>query len=88
MYYNSSYPFKHLSVRVPWHDNQWNGSICKYPKDNSSCLILKEISEKKDEMKENRLAGRSIKNLNESDYPACICERAFFMADFIYLLLP
>jgi len=82
MYYNSSYPFKHLSVRVPWHDNQWNGSICKYPKDNSSCLILKEISEKKDEMKENRLAGRSIKNLNESDYPACICERAFFMADF------
>ncbi|HOS88855.1 MAG TPA: AAA family ATPase [bacterium] len=82
MSYNSSYPFKHLSVRVPWHDNQWDGSICKNPKDNSSCLVLKEIYEKKDENKETFLAGKSIKDLEENEFPACIRDRGFFMSDF------
>ena len=27
-----SYPLRHVSVRVPWHDNGWNGSVCKDPK--------------------------------------------------------
>ena len=22
------YPIRHISIRVPWHDNGWNGSVC------------------------------------------------------------
>jgi exodeoxyribonuclease V alpha subunit len=28
----------HLSVRLAWHDNGWNGKICKNPKDNVYCV--------------------------------------------------
>ena len=21
-------PVHHLTVRVPWHENQWNGTVC------------------------------------------------------------
>ena len=28
---------KHLSVRLTWHDNGWNGNSCKDPKNNISC---------------------------------------------------
>ncbi len=36
----SQLPIQHLSVRVPWHDSAWNGTICQRPADNASCLIL------------------------------------------------
>lgn len=39
--------YKHLSVRVPWHDNGWDGSVCKDPANNASCLFLSRINEKK-----------------------------------------
>lgn len=29
---------KHLCVRMAWHDNKWNGKICKNPQDNSYCV--------------------------------------------------
>ncbi|WP_029521662.1 AAA family ATPase [Persephonella sp. KM09-Lau-8] len=28
---------KHVSVRLTWHDNGWNGESCKDPKNNLSC---------------------------------------------------
>ncbi len=28
---------KHISFRVAWHDNKWNGTICKDPKSNIYC---------------------------------------------------
>lgn len=29
---------KHLCIRMAWHDNKWNGKICKSPGDNSYCV--------------------------------------------------
>ena len=29
---------KHISVRMAWHDNGWNGAICKNPKANTYCI--------------------------------------------------
>ena len=29
---------KHLCLRMAWHDNKWNGSICKKPADNDFCI--------------------------------------------------
>ena len=35
--YNKINPTKHISARVAWHDNGWNGCICKNPKNNTYC---------------------------------------------------
>jgi ATP-dependent exoDNAse (exonuclease V) alpha subunit len=77
-----SHPLQHLSIRVPWHDQGWNGTICQCPGRNTSCLKLKNIADNKDESRETPLAGRSIRELPSSDYPPCVKERATFMADF------
>jgi len=82
MKHNPQYSLKHLSVRVPWHDNEWNGSICNNSNANGACLILKNCAINRDDEKEKRLAGQLLKDLSEEDYPVCIGERATFMASF------
>jgi len=82
MDYNKKLPLKHLSIRVPWHDNQWNGTICNAPKNNGACLILKNCAQSRDDEKESRLRGTSIESLEEEDYPVCVSERAIFMSPF------
>ncbi|MBC2705332.1 AAA family ATPase [Desulfobacula sp.] len=79
---NQLYAFKHLSIRVPWHDNCWNGSICNDPKANGACLILKNCSLNRDDEKEQKLAGLSLDELPEEDFPVCIGERGTFMSKF------
>src|SRR4029077_14951200 len=29
---------RHLTVRMAWHDNGWNGHICNAPADNTYCI--------------------------------------------------
>jgi ATP-dependent exoDNAse (exonuclease V) alpha subunit len=82
MKHNPRYSLKHLSIRVPWHDNAWNGSVCSNPKANGACLILKNCALNRDDDKEQSLAGELLSNLDEKDYPVCIGERATFMAPF------
>lgn len=77
-----TYPLRHISIRVPWHDDGWQGTVCKAPKLNAACLKLPRITEKKDENAEDAVAGKSIKILERPDWPCCISERATFMADF------
>jgi len=38
----------HLSIRVPWHDSGWAGTICARPLDNSACLALRRIGQQRD----------------------------------------
>ena len=38
-------PPHHVTIRVPWHDGGWTGTVCARPLDNSSCLILPRIGE-------------------------------------------
>jgi len=28
----------HISARLAWHDNGWNGCICRNPKTNTYCI--------------------------------------------------
>lgn len=42
-------PFKHLSIRVPWHDLAWNGTICADPKGNHACTMLESIRNDRDD---------------------------------------
>ena len=76
---NRKLPIKHLSLRVPWHDNIWNGTVCKNPTNNASCTFLQRISQAKDEVSEEKSAGLSISDLNESEYPICVEESGTFM---------
>ena len=70
---------KHVSIRVAWHDNKWNGTVCKYPIHNTFCAQLKRIAGAKDCEKEVPLAGKNWKDLSTSDMPTCIAEVGGFM---------
>ena len=52
---------QHLSVRVPWKDNGYNGFVCNKPCYNNSCLRLKNISGNRDDALEEKLSGCPIK---------------------------
>ena len=67
-------PTKHLSARVPWHDNKWNGSICCNVLDNSFCRILPKIDSDKDEANEE---DGSI--ITDSNQPPCLTEKGTFL---------
>ena len=80
---NSEYPLKHLSVRVPWHDAGWNGTVCNAPELNGACVKLNKIAGRKDDEREKRNAGKFLKDIpNQEEFPPCIRENATFMANF------
>lgn len=68
-------PVKHLSARVPWHDNKWNGTFCCNVMDNSFCRILTRIDATKDEAKE--IDGEKI---TDDNHPPCIAEKGTFLS--------
>ncbi|MBI4304299.1 MAG: hypothetical protein HY665_08200 [Chloroflexi bacterium] len=70
---------KHLTTRVPWHDNRWNGTICKEPSCNSSCLSLKRIREIREDDREDAAAGEPWPEPNRGKFPACVAESGAFM---------
>lgn len=69
---------QHISVRVPWHDNNWNGSVCNQPVCNSSCLRLANIYENRNDNVEISLCGQCMVG-HEAELP-CISEGATFMS--------
>ncbi len=77
-----NFPLRHLSVRVAWHDNGWNGKVCQAPHLNHSCVKLANIAEKKNEQLEISLIGQRFCDLPIQQRPSCFEERAMFMADF------
>ncbi len=77
-----NYPLRHLSIRVPWHDAGWTGTICTAPHLNGTCVKLKGIAQKKRDEDERRHAGENLEQLPREQWPACVDERATFMAPF------
>lgn len=75
-------PTHHITIRVPWHDSGWTGSVCTRPLENTSCLILPRIGQGKNEEVEERCAGKLLDELRTGDLPPCIGERVSFMAPF------
>ena len=83
-----NYPLRHISIRVPWHDTGWNGSVCAAPRLNGACLNLKRIAQSRNDDEEESVAGQSIQDLPQEKWPACIPERSSFMAPFEYVRWP
>lgn len=77
-----SYPLRHISIRVPWHDTGWDGRVCAAPHLNGSCLKLKRIAEGRQDAAEMTVAGRSLNDMPQDAWPCCVDERMSFMAPF------
>lgn len=68
---------KHISARLAWHNDGWNGRICKKPKENTYCVGQRSypgemISERRDlnwEIQKD-IAGSSCAKLDKT--PPCI----------------
>ena len=70
---------KHISIRVPWHDNKWNGRVCDCPTNNPFCMMLKNICDAKKCEKEESVASKEWRNLSVDELPACKGENGGFM---------
>lgn len=77
-----AYPLQHVSIRVPWHDGGWNGTVCSQPRHNTACLKLINIAESKVEADEELIKGQTLQGMAPSRFPPCVKERATFMAPF------
>lgn len=71
---------KHISIRVPWHDNKWAGTVCKSPSNNPFCLMLKNIAAKRNAVAEDKIAGKLWCELPPDGLPACKGENGCFMS--------
>lgn len=69
---------QHLSIRVPWHDHGWDGTVCQDPCGNTACLKLKGILEGKKEDIEETICGKWLSGY-EDDVP-CLSEGGAFMS--------
>jgi ATP-dependent exoDNAse (exonuclease V) alpha subunit len=71
---------RHLSVRVPWHDAGWDGTICRNPQGNTACLAVSLIAEHKEDDFEHRHAGTAFEDLEPDRLPPCLRERSAFLS--------
>lgn len=69
---------QHISVRVPWHDHGWDGTVCADPESNNACLRLKNIYENRDDKKEAEICGQCM--ADHAEMLSCIGEGAGFMS--------
>lgn len=66
----------HLTVRLAWHDNGWNGTICRNPGANSYCcgshsLLSERIARDKQTSLEEEHAGAALDTLLPAYLPPC-----------------
>jgi exodeoxyribonuclease V alpha subunit len=72
----------HITARIAWHNDGWNGAICKAPEKNTYCVGCKSfpgdvISRERDLQVEKRLAGRSGADLGGYVPPCSYSYNAF-----------
>ncbi|MDR0288161.1 MAG: AAA family ATPase [Clostridiales bacterium] len=69
----------HLSIRIPWKDNGYDGLVCDNPCYNNACLRLANIALNRDDKRETEIAGCPMSG-HEAELP-CISEGGAFMSD-------
>ncbi len=71
---------RHVSVRVPWHDNDWNGRVCMDARANAACLALRRTAEFRNDGYEVAHAGVRFDQIDAP--PPCLGERGTFLSPF------
>src|SRR6266852_3703986 len=66
----------HLTVRMAWHDNNWNGTVCGDPRGNVYCvgshsLLSERIARERQTELEQANAGKRIDKLPGGYLPPC-----------------
>jgi exodeoxyribonuclease V alpha subunit len=66
---------KHVTFRVAWHDNKWNGSICNDPKKNRHCsgfhsLLSERLRKRKEKYLDSEIKYQG-QPVTESYLPPC-----------------
>ena len=69
---------RHVSARVPWHDNGWNGRVCLDARANAPCLAIRRNAENRDDAYEAANGGKCFSDLDAP--PPCLAERGAFLA--------
>ncbi len=65
-----------LSIRVPWHDSQWNGTVCRDPAANCHCVDYKNILQQKRVSRELPVRGKPFAKF----LPPCAKESGGFLS--------
>lgn len=74
---------KHISIRVPWHDSNWNGHVCKNPTCNTFCKVLPRISMSRSSVDCSH-AAEDWSILPQNERPVCASENGGFMNQHSY----
>ncbi|MDP9605546.1 UNVERIFIED_ORG: hypothetical protein J2W38_005360 [Variovorax paradoxus] len=69
----------HLSIRVPWHDARWNGTVCRSPELNCHCIEYENILAKKSVVVELGQRGQHFADLLDKK-PPCYDESGGFLS--------
>ena len=72
----------HLTARLAWHNDGWNGAVCKAPEKNTYCVGLNSypgdlIARERNLEIEKRFAGCASEDLNGYIPPCCYSYNAF-----------
>ena len=73
---------RHLTVRIAWHDNNWNGTVCQEPEKNHYCigshsLLSDRLARKRDLEIESQNAGKKLDELGDYIPPCYWTSNAF-----------
>ena len=73
----------HFTVRMAWHDNKWDGNICRNPDSNFYCngsrsLLSDRIARRRNDEKELASIGQKMDNLLPEYMPPCYWTTAAF----------
>ncbi len=70
---------QHLNARVAWHDNRWNGAVCRFPSLNAFCVELDRIRAERDDIAQDSVALKEFADLAPTLLPVCHKESGGFM---------
>ena len=62
-----------------WHDDRWNGHVCRAPSKNTFCINLDQIRLERDEAEEDAISGKNFADLKEGEFPPCQADSGAFM---------
>lgn len=73
---------RHLSLRIPWHDGAWNGTVCQDPAANCHCIEYTNIAANREVAVEIGQKGHSFESFSKpAELPPCADESGGFMAE-------
>ena len=67
----------HLTARLAWHDDGWNGRVCEQPSCNTFCVGANSfpgdvIARERDIQVEEERAGQAVADLAGAELPPCV----------------